>query len=76
MLCVKTLEPNISSLGPFKDLRISVKVYNYVPKSPWKRVFCFREGMESKCSVCDLPMIKERVHYGAVTCYSCRAFFR
>ena len=31
--------------------------------------------MESQCSVCSQPMVKERTHYGAVSCYSCRAFF-
>ena len=29
-----------------------------------------------ECSVCSQPMPKSRVHYGGVSCYSCRAFFR
>ena len=29
-----------------------------------------------ECSVCSHPMPKSRVHYGGVSCYSCRAFFR
>jgi hypothetical protein len=28
------------------------------------------------CGVCELPTPKTRVHYGGVSCYSCRAFFR
>jgi hypothetical protein len=28
------------------------------------------------CGVCELPTPKARVHYGGVSCYSCRAFFR
>jgi hypothetical protein len=28
------------------------------------------------CSVCKLPTPKTRIHYGGVSCYSCRAFFR
>ncbi len=28
------------------------------------------------CSVCKLPTHKTRIHYGGVSCYSCRAFFR
>merc|ERR1711981_1035652 len=31
---------------------------------------------ESECAVCHQPIPKGRVHYGGVTCYSCRAFFR
>ena len=30
----------------------------------------------SSCSVCNTAMVKSRVHYGGVSCYSCRAFFR
>ena len=30
----------------------------------------------SSCSVCNVAMVKSRVHYGGVSCYSCRAFFR
>ena len=30
----------------------------------------------SQCSVCHVHMEKARVHYGGVSCYSCRAFFR
>lgn len=29
-----------------------------------------------ECLVCDQPIPKARVHYGGVSCYSCRAFFR
>jgi len=28
------------------------------------------------CNVCKLPTPKTRIHYGGVSCYSCRAFFR
>jgi len=28
------------------------------------------------CSVCHIAMVKEMVHYGAKSCFSCRAFFR
>ncbi len=28
------------------------------------------------CSVCKRPTHKTRIHYGGVSCYSCRAFFR
>ena len=30
----------------------------------------------SQCAVCHVHMEKARVHYGGVSCYSCRAFFR
>ena len=30
----------------------------------------------SRCAVCHVGMEKPRVHYGGVSCYSCRAFFR
>ena len=30
----------------------------------------------SSCSICSVDMAKPRVHYGGVSCYSCRAFFR
>ena len=30
----------------------------------------------SRCAVCHVGMEKPRVHYGDVSCYSCRAFFR
>ena len=33
-------------------------------------------GGESQCAVCDQRLAKARLHYGGVTCYSCRAFFR
>ena len=29
-----------------------------------------------RCAVCHVGMEKPRVHYGGVSCYSCRAFFR
>jgi len=29
-----------------------------------------------ECEVCHLPMDRERIHYGGLSCYSCRAFFR
>jgi len=29
-----------------------------------------------ECAVCSQPMPKSRLHYGGVSCYSCRAFFR
>jgi len=32
--------------------------------------------LDAECSVCHQPIPKDRVHYGGVTCYSCRAFFR
>lgn len=31
---------------------------------------------EAECAVCHQPIPKGRVHYGGVSCYSCRAFFR
>ena len=36
------------------------------------------EGSSSNatCGICELPTPKARVHYGGVSCYSCRAFFR
>jgi len=33
-------------------------------------------GTEISCKVCDQKLGKPRVHYGGVSCYSCRAFFR
>eukprot|EP00091_Calanus_sinicus_P025319 TRINITY_DN9600_c0_g1_i1.p1 TRINITY_DN9600_c0_g1~~TRINITY_DN9600_c0_g1_i1.p1 ORF type:complete len:181 (-),score=35.58 TRINITY_DN9600_c0_g1_i1:11-508(-) len=30
----------------------------------------------AECAVCHQPIPKGRVHYGGVSCYSCRAFFR
>jgi len=32
--------------------------------------------LDAECAVCHQPIPKDRVHYGGVTCYSCRAFFR
>ena len=32
--------------------------------------------MEKDCSVCLIKNVKVGKHYGAITCYSCRAFFR
>jgi len=32
--------------------------------------------LEAECAVCHQPIPKDRVHYGGVSCYSCRAFFR
>jgi len=32
--------------------------------------------MEANCAVCNQQIPKDRVHYGGVSCYSCRAFFR
>merc|ERR1712106_286722 len=29
-----------------------------------------------ECFVCNQPMPQSRLHYGGVSCYSCRAFFR
>lgn len=34
------------------------------------------DGECAECAVCHQPIPKDRVHYGGVTCYSCRAFFR
>jgi hypothetical protein len=31
---------------------------------------------DAECAVCHQPIPKGRVHYGGVSCYSCRAFFR
>eukprot|EP00092_Neocalanus_flemingeri_P022088 GFUD01023957.1.p1 GENE.GFUD01023957.1~~GFUD01023957.1.p1 ORF type:complete len:143 (+),score=19.53 GFUD01023957.1:49-477(+) len=31
---------------------------------------------KSQCSVCDMEIPKSRLHYGGISCYSCRAFFR
>jgi len=31
---------------------------------------------QAECAVCHQPIPKGRVHYGGVSCYSCRAFFR
>lgn len=31
---------------------------------------------EGVCQVCEQSLPKVRVHYGGITCYSCRAFFR
>ena len=33
------------------------------------------ENLSSSCSVCGSPAAAH-LHYGAVSCYSCRAFFR
>ena len=30
----------------------------------------------SQCAVCSTEMTKARKHYGGLSCYSCRAFFR
>jgi len=32
--------------------------------------------LEGECAVCHQPIPKDRIHYGGVSCYSCRAFFR
>jgi len=32
-------------------------------------------GLAAKCSICSAPST-DHLHYGAVSCYSCRAFFR
>ena len=32
--------------------------------------------MDAECRVCHVKMPKARVHYGGISCYSCRAFFR
>ena len=34
-----------------------------------------KEGLAAECSVCGSPAAAH-LHYGAVSCYSCRAFFR
>lgn len=34
------------------------------------------KGMEGECAVCYQKIPKDRIHYGGVSCYSCRAFFR
>ena len=34
------------------------------------------EKSHSKCSVCLEPTDNNHLHYGAITCFSCRAFFR
>ena len=33
------------------------------------------EALAAECSVCSSPAAAH-LHYGAVSCYSCRAFFR
>jgi len=33
-------------------------------------------GWSARCAVCMIPMERSRVHYGGVSCYSCRSFFR
>ena len=41
------------------------------------RFFLMSENGEStECAVCRQKTPKTRVHYGGVSCYSCRAFFR
>ena len=37
-------------------------------------IFTMEGGIQ--CAVCHVAMEKTRVHYGGVSCYSCRAFFR
>ena len=32
--------------------------------------------MSNRCMVCDIEATKTGRHYGAITCYPCRAFFR
>jgi len=32
--------------------------------------------LEGECAVCFQPIPKDRIHYGGISCYSCRAFFR
>ena len=32
--------------------------------------------MSNRCMVCDIEPTKTGRHYGAITCYPCRAFFR
>jgi len=34
------------------------------------------EAESSQCLVCNAEMPKSRIHYGGISCYSCRAFFR
>jgi len=34
------------------------------------------KGMEGECAVCYQKIPKDRIHYGGISCYSCRAFFR
>lgn len=34
------------------------------------------EALDAECAVCHQPIAKDRIHYGGVSCYSCRAFFR
>ena len=40
-----------------------------------KRVAKEDDSLTSVCSVCSSPAAPH-LHYGAVSCYSCRAFFR
>ena len=33
-------------------------------------------GSETKCHCCGMKTEKARLHYGGITCYPCRSFFR
>ena len=41
-------------------------------------IFRFYSKMESilECSICELQSVRIGKHYGAITCYPCRSFFR
>ena len=45
------------------------------PNSDSKLAGNFEKSL-SKCSVCLEPTDNNHLHYGAITCFSCRAFFR
>ena len=45
------------------------------PSPPTSEIMSDTEG-EVACAVCEQRLGKARCHYGGVSCYSCRAFFR
>ena len=53
------------ALSPSTVLRLSVSV-----TAPW-----FQRKLTTICTICSGPS-SSHLHYGAVACYSCRAFFR
>merc|ERR1712106_1241542 len=42
----------------------------------WRITKKLEMNEDAECAVCHQPIPKGRVHYGGVSCYSCRAFFR
>merc|ERR1711892_947954 len=42
----------------------------------WRITKKSKMNEDAECAVCHQPIPKGRVHYGGVSCYSCRAFFR